>query len=821
MILKRLRLENIRSYTDGEIDFPNGVVLLSGDIGAGKSSVLLAIEFALFGILRGDLSGGSLLRYGKGEGSVELHFSIDGRDAVIRRHLKKGHNGIKQDAGHIIVDGVRTDGTAVELKNRILSLLGYPDELLTKQRSMIYRYTVYTPQEAMKHILFEEKEERLNTLRQVFGIDKYKRISENLSIATRKIREDKKEITGKISDLPRIKEEISRKDESIASLRKKLSAISPILISKRDSLAREKLRLSELEKEATQLSLEKKKHSVKSALLSEKRSQRALLEKEVADLSRRISDELSKASALKVSETIPDTSAIESEISGKEEEHFSMRNKKSALSVRISSLTREIDSKRKELSRRAGVDAKESERILSELLLKTGRRDDVERRIAELGNLMDELSKRIGERDFRKSEIDRISGKIRDLDSCPLCLQPVALHHKREISEKHRIELNSISSALESLSSDKESKEAVLDSLRKELKEIESAEKEVRALDVRIENLRKERKEAMQLETEIAALLSEKAKHEREFLSISDEAIIALEGFLAERKQALKRIQEERLLLKEKEKILSIIIRLKEQKSESERKIIEISSESERLDSEISELLALIDSRKDVEAEFLAAKRSCDILLSEEKALEVEAASLGKELEMLEGSKILLSREMLEKERLAKNLERLNALHAYLDMHFAGLIASMERHVMASIHRKFGELFAKWFSLLVEDELINCRLDSEFSPIAIQNGYENDVENLSGGEKTAVALAYRLALNRVINDIVSTIKTRDLIILDEPTDGFSDEQLDRVRDVLDELGMRQVILVSHEQKIEGFVDRVIRIRKKGHESGIV
>jgi len=46
------------------------------------------------------------------------------------------------------------------------------------------------------------------------------------------------------------------------------------------------------------------------------------------------------------------------------------------------------------------------------------------------------------------------------------------------------------------------------------------------------------------------------------------------------------------------------------------------------------------------------------------------------------------------------------------------------------------------------------------------------------------ALAYRLSLNQVINNLMSTIKTRDLLILDEPTDGFSGEQLDRMRDIL-------------------------------------
>ena len=59
-----------------------------------------------------------------------------------------------------------------------------------------------------------------------------------------------------------------------------------------------------------------------------------------------------------------------------------------------------------------------------------------------------------------------------------------------------------------------------------------------------------------------------------------------------------------------------------------------------------------------------------------------------------------------------------------------------------------------------------------------------------------------------------------MIILDEPTDGFSSEQLDKMREVIEQLGMKQIIIVSHEGKIESFVQHVIRISKEGHVSSV-
>src|SRR3989338_6620875 len=185
MLIKKIRLENIRSYVSQEFEFPQGSILLSGDIGSGKSSILLAADFALFGLRKSNLSGNALLRNGANSGLVELNFQIDNNEIIIQRRLKRSNdNSVSQDYGFISINGAKKDSAAIELKQAILDLLNYPKELLTKSKSLIYRYTVYKPQEEMKSILSGDKEIRLDTLRRVFDIDKYKRIKENSEIFT-------------------------------------------------------------------------------------------------------------------------------------------------------------------------------------------------------------------------------------------------------------------------------------------------------------------------------------------------------------------------------------------------------------------------------------------------------------------------------------------------------------------------------------------------------------------------------------------------------------------------------------------------------------
>src|SRR3989344_1937421 len=112
MLIKSVRLSNIRSYESHEVKFPAGSVLLAGDIGTGKSTILLAIEFAIFGAKKSELPAYALLRHGKKEGSVELHMQIDDKDLIIKRALKRSNDDIKQEAGYVIINGIKKDATS-------------------------------------------------------------------------------------------------------------------------------------------------------------------------------------------------------------------------------------------------------------------------------------------------------------------------------------------------------------------------------------------------------------------------------------------------------------------------------------------------------------------------------------------------------------------------------------------------------------------------------------------------------------------------------------------------------------------------------------
>src|SRR3989344_5118131 len=220
MKLKKLTLKNIRSYKEEEITFPEGSILLAGDIGSGKTSILLALEYSLFGLQPGQ-RGASLLRNGTIAGEVSLEFEIGDKKIKIDRKLKRSHKSVTNEYASISINNEKIEASLTEIKIKILELMGYPQEFI-KKNNLLYRYTVYTPQEHMKQIILEDPEVRLNVLRHILGIDKYKRIRENLIVCVNKIKEESKVLQGEIKNLDEEKVKLDLRKTSIKSLEEEL-----------------------------------------------------------------------------------------------------------------------------------------------------------------------------------------------------------------------------------------------------------------------------------------------------------------------------------------------------------------------------------------------------------------------------------------------------------------------------------------------------------------------------------------------------------------------------------------------------------------------
>ena len=222
MIISSLEIVNIRSYTKEKINFKEGITFLSGDIGSGKSSLLQAIEFTLFGFKRGDLEGFHILRKGEDKGEVTITLLSKQKEIKITRKLKKTKQGIVQENGFISINSNKEELSPTDLTARIFELLNLPKEFLTKDRNLLYRFSTYTPQEQLKEILYAEHEKRLEIIRKLFQVDKYKQLQGASDLYLKGLRDRKLLLQGKLESTSNIKEEVEELEKELKHFEKEI-----------------------------------------------------------------------------------------------------------------------------------------------------------------------------------------------------------------------------------------------------------------------------------------------------------------------------------------------------------------------------------------------------------------------------------------------------------------------------------------------------------------------------------------------------------------------------------------------------------------------
>jgi DNA repair protein SbcC/Rad50 len=258
--------------------------------------------------------------------------------------------------------------------------------------------------------------------------------------------------------------------------------------------------------------------------------------------------------------------------------------------------------------------------------------------------------------------------------------------------------------------------------------------------------------------------------------------------------------------------------RLIEDKKMKEKALLELNNEIDALLEKLDETkLVYQDSEKvDIRMKELELQKLSfeGELMNKKENLAMRKTDFENNLKQIE----TFNKKIIELEEKVDRIAFTDQIGLWLNQHFIPSLVQIESQVLVSVKDEFNKLFQKWFYLLIEAGDIDIEIDEFFTPIVNQSGYRLEVDSLSGGEKTSIALAYRLALNEIIRRMI--MFDDNLLILDEPTDGFSKEQLVQIKNVLEELTAAQVIIVSHEKELEGFVETIFRVAKESEKSQV-
>ena len=853
MIIKKIEITNIRSYKEKTtIELPLGRILFQGDIGSGKSTILSAIEFALFGL--GDIDANHLLRIGESKGSVLLEFEGGGKSYEVFRSLLRRGNKIFQEEGFLYEDGVKNSYSVSELKSKILNIIGINERTQTRTTSTIYRFAIYTPQEMMKNVLTSNNERRVEILRRAFGIEEYsiaKKNGEKFSSWIRTVTRIKKSMSTDLSNCIKelqniqnitepLKDEIDYIKDSIVSHNDKIQLTLKKMLDTRQK--KERIIQAESSILHLQSTLDKNLKLKEDTNLELNKINNELLdiyqsEKIVADLHPKYQDYVQKRDAL-VSVT-EKASQYDKLLFDKVKLEGIINSEREMFGSNIKTLGSDLEELALELQK---ID-KETENLNylknEETLLKNNINDSTDFQ-TELDYVSDNLSKIRSEIisinneiSKQKSELDSVL-QLRQNAVCPYCKQKLNEQHILEMEKKFLRSKDILKNKLDTFEKDLETNQIKKNEFLNGIKQVETKKLELQKIQIQMARLNV----ILNNKEQIKSKINEKAKNKKLIeAKLQGSYFVEKIKELDELDDKLNKIYSFKECYDSLSKIVndyqktnldstymehSNLIKSKQRKIE-EKKIKEKSLLD--LDNEVFVLSKKLDEMKEIFQDRQEVENKLNNLDSDKESLENELMKMKENLAMrkTEHDNNLKQIESFNKKigELEERVDKIiftDQIGMWLNQHFIPSLEQIESQVLISVKEEFNKLFQKWFYLLIEVGDIDVEIDEFFTPIVNQSGYHLEVDSLSGGEKSSIALAYRLALNEIIRRMI--MLEDNLLILDEPTDGFSKEQLVQIKYVLEELSAAQVIVVSHEKELEGFVETIFRVVKESEKSQV-
>lgn len=811
MILHSLRVKNIRSYEDETISFPLGTTLFEGDIGSGKSTILMAIEFALFGL--GSQKGASLLRMGAKKGSATLVFEVDGEKYEVHRTLVRKGRRVHQGEGYLKSRHGKDPLAPSELKERILDILQFKEPADPKAHSVIYRYAVFTPQEEMKAILALSPTVRLQTLRKAFGIEDYKIASDNALSLSRAIENKATKLEGQITDLDEKRAELEEKKRSLSENEKSLEN----LVDQEDKLekkhAREKKKMDKLREKEKRLEGIKREIPHLETQIDSKKAEIKRLQGEIEELQHEVDSEIMpEMEDLKkvIKPTEKEEHVIQEDIERLrrlEKEQTKLQTKISALEEQVKTLEKKVGDYKNKTLDDVSADIKA-----------------IEEQIGRITQEIDSNNKSLGrvtqEKNTIEARIADIKKNLEDLKGagsiCPICDRKLTDEHKRNLEKERKEAISELTKQLDSRIELEEELRGKIRSAEENVEKLRENNRILKKIKEDLTELIDKRKQLKAGQTTLQEIEKQMyIEEEKGFPGISrfESPLKYLEALLEQLRRfnsAQKRLIElEKQLQKNKNKI-----------KKNQRNVKVATAELSKLEKKLKKIRKELEKLADVSTEIAELTERIDAIEKELQHLRGNISSTKTLIETLNDDIQKLDEEIRVKEELKALRKKLIDYCHWIKEYFVPTLGIIEKHVMVSINQEFNQHFQRWFNLLVEEPDKDARIDEDFTPIVEQDGYEQNVDFLSGGEKTSVALAYRLALNNIVQKVSTGMKS-NLLILDEPTDGFSKEQLFKVREIFDELSSPQIIIVSHERELESFADHLFKVEKSQGSSKII
>ncbi|AKA48547.1 hypothetical protein IX51_04910 [uncultured archaeon] len=889
MIIDYIQLNNFLSHSDTLIRFENGINIIYGKNGAGKSSIVDAIRFALFGEKRGDKIA-ELIRSGARECAVTIGFRLNDRYYELFRSLTLGKSSITGRNSWIKLDNVMIAETAEGVNKEIKDGLRIPKD--------IFLNSVFVRQGEMDALISETPANREKLFSKIIGIDvlsenaqKIKSIRDALRLEEARFSNIQDRLDRISGDRSEAKEELEKAEvllsEEAGREKKAHEAMQELEIRRDDAMQKKagfdavRTRIDELKAkaEAVKNNIGKSQQLIKGISFSAAEKERIEKETLFARKSEvtRFFNLKSEFRTLEVSlenvrTAISDYEAEKKKLGALAESHRRYRE--------VESLVKDLEEKAKSLHSykalkdSADEEVKAEKRKAMELSgtlsspefadLMSLDRNSVARSIGELEKGLREiegqrnaLKERVGGINRQLTELRKNKETLGDNRKCPVCGSDLDDFHLGEIHSAYQAreeeflkEIAESGAEVSGLNNAYRKREEELARLRRPgierfmlaRDELSRLKDSIAEKEERMDELKSKFAELSHVEGKLGEAMKEKEalkQQENEFNSITyavsripietlREKLARYENEEREKSELLESLvisigmepsDEDRNRL---EALVEKYERIRNAEAEYNRVLNELENDRRALaeiDSDLekksNEIISLGDVRQELERAvelYNRQKKELDGIRQNVTAYSERMKTFRSTIEKLE-----LELSSLEKDKL--KLDKIKAASAKLEK----LRSAFERNGIQALIRKDSSVsinnMTRNYLSSFNFEFDDVRIDENFDIKVINNGVEEPLDSLSGGERISLAIAVRLAIAKYLTGRVSTV------IMDEPTNFLDEDRRNNLKEIIqyslkDENMVQQMIMITHHTELTSAADASFEVTKVNGVSSV-
>jgi exonuclease SbcC len=765
-MIEFIELRNWKTHNNTRLTFTKGTNVLVGQMGSGKSSVMDAISYALFGMFpllqHRRISTADIIKNipaQEQEAEVKLSFNIGADNYVVDRKI--AFNG--SASATLLKNGFLVQSQPQRVNEFITDVLKLDYDLFSK--------AIYSEQNGLDYFLELRSGERKDQIDQLLGLDKFALAEDNAGSLANRIKSIVQEQEAVIGSF-----DIEKMDAQINAAKNELEKLVIEFKSLKNDLDKSRTLLSEKEKQAKEL--------------NEMNAKKISLEKEVQGFE-------SKLAIIK-----REANRIESSGIGNLED---LEKKIKSLEIEIKS-AKELEQQLEEKERHGNRLAAKVEGDLKKVKEDIEERQKLEKLLA--GKSIDEYNSKIEKKTIElealekafagyasmKEEAEKYMEELKEhISKCPVC--------ERELSEELRLKL---------LESKKESAKAAEEHLEQAKKEVEKLRNEIKALKNELDKIAmfsEKLKDYVGLDAKLEESTKELERIDAENQKVKDDRLKAqkmLEELNAENSRLDSNRKELLKLLEYKKEADEVDKALRDKKSSLAG--IKITNDIiEKAQKELAEVNSQVST--------LNAN-----IIANEKAQEEKKKQIKEKEEEVGHVKDLIN-DISHKKDVAEGLVKFKNTITETQ-------AILRTKLIDSINRIMSEI---WPELYPYGDYVDIKLEPSATDYLlrvkiIRNNEEQwrNVESIaSGGERSIACLAMRVAFALVL---VPNLKW---LILDEPTHNIDQQGISKFihvfNDTLPKI-VEQVFIITHDEVLKQAASSKVYMftrNKEAHEGTVV